>query len=178
VQAWTSGDEPRLTRLGTPDAVAAVHAHDDLRAGPWTQITCDGAAGSLFCVFTDPAGHELIVQLGNEAASTGQEHAVVGARFLVDPPTDPSDYAGQLVQAWIDGATTRVALLATAGAAATLAAHDADRSAGWQLPGHCEGAAGSSFCTFNAGSRALVVQVGNEAVSTGQPHAASQVQFP
>lgn len=38
-------------------------------------------------------------------------------------------------------------------------------------------AAGSSFCTFNAGGvPTVVVQVGNEAASQGQPQAVTSVQ--
>jgi hypothetical protein len=41
----------------------------------------------------------------------------------------------------------------------------------------CEGAAGSSYCTFNAGGDpTIVVRVGNEAASQGAQHAVIEVQ--
>jgi hypothetical protein len=86
VAAWHVGDTTTLDRLGTPDAVTKAHAHDDVAPQTWTRSGCDGTAGSSFCTYGDPANDQLIVQVGNEAASLGQDHAVTDVRFSAGLP--------------------------------------------------------------------------------------------
>jgi ketosteroid isomerase-like protein len=81
VAAWSSGDDATLALLGTPDAVSAVHAHDDIRGGPWTLVASEGAMGTGYATYADPNGNELTIGTGNEAAATGQPHAVYTVQF-------------------------------------------------------------------------------------------------
>jgi len=94
-----------------------------------------------------------------------------------DLPTDARSYADELIRAWGRGDVTTVERLAEPGAAAVLADHSAQAGPEWSRLG-CEGAAGSSYCTYEAPEGQLVVRVGNEAASTGADHAVTEVDFP
>ena len=41
----------------------------------------------------------------------------------------------------------------------------------------CEGAAGTSYCTFDGVGYTLIVRVGNEPYNTGELHAVIEVRF-
>ena len=86
VAAWHVGDTTTLDRLGTADAVTKAHARDDLAPQTWTRSGCDGTAGSSFCTYNDPANDQLILQVGNQAAALGQDHAVTDVRFATGLP--------------------------------------------------------------------------------------------
>jgi hypothetical protein len=92
-------------------------------------------------------------------------------------PTDPQAYATAFVEAWESGDQAAAATLGTQEAVDTIFAYDPGGGPGtWSLVG-CEGAAGSSYCTFNAGGDpTVIVRVGNEAASLGQPQAVTEVQ--
>jgi hypothetical protein len=92
-------------------------------------------------------------------------------------PTDPAAYATALIEAWERGDQPAAAELATSDAVEMLFSREGGGAGTWSLVG-CEGAAGSSYCTFNAGGDpTVIVRVGNEAVSLGQPHAATEIRF-
>lgn len=89
-------------------------------------------------------------------------------------PTDPEAYATAFVQAWSSGDQATALELGTQSAVDAIFAYEGGGT--WSLVS-CEGAAGSSFCTFTAGGDpTVVVQVGNEAASQGQPQAVTSVQ--
>jgi hypothetical protein len=80
------------------------------------------------------------------------------------------------VGAWEQGDQDRALELGTSAAVDTIFAYDSGGAGGWSFV-QCEGAAGSSYCTFNAGGDpTIVVRVGNEAASQGAPHAVTEVQ--
>lgn len=81
VRAWSKHFEGYLARLAGPDPLAVLAAHDSLAGSTWTRSACEGAAGSSYCTYTASGGTKLIVRVGNEAASQGQEHAVTEVRF-------------------------------------------------------------------------------------------------
>jgi hypothetical protein len=76
VEAWATGDQATASILGTESAVNAIFAFEG--GGTWTVTSCEGAAGSTFCTYTAGGDPTVVVQVGNEAASQGQEHAVTG----------------------------------------------------------------------------------------------------
>ncbi len=76
VEAWASGDQATALVLGTQSAVDAIFAFEG--GGTWTLVGCEGAAGSSFCTFNAGGDPTVVVQVGNEAASQGQQHAVTG----------------------------------------------------------------------------------------------------
>lgn len=91
-------------------------------------------------------------------------------------PTDPEAYAVAFVEAWASGDHDRALDLGTPGAVDAIFAYDSGGPGLWSLV-QCEGAAGSSYCTFNAGGDpTIVVRVGNEAASQGAPGAVTEVQ--
>ncbi len=91
-------------------------------------------------------------------------------------PTDPEAYAVAFVEAWEIGDQGRALELGTHAAVDTIFAYDSGGAGTWSLV-QCEGAAGSSYCTFNAGGDpTIVVRVGNEAASQGMPGAVTEVQ--
>lgn len=91
-------------------------------------------------------------------------------------PTDPAAYATALVEAWATGDTATARVLATQEAVDALFAYDPGGPGLWQLEG-CEGAAGSSYCTFRAGGDpTVVVRVGNEAAAHASPEAVTEVR--
>jgi hypothetical protein len=91
-------------------------------------------------------------------------------------PTDAESYAEAFVEAWLTGDRATADQLGTDEAVEAIFALEAGD--GWALD-HCEGAAGSSYCTFTAGGDpTVVVRVGNEAASLGEPDAVTEVQAP
>ena len=91
-------------------------------------------------------------------------------------PTDPQAYATAVVQAGEVGDQTTALELGTESAVDAIFAFESGGAGSWTLT-TCEGAAGSSYCTFTAGGDpTVVVQVGNEAAAQGQPQAVTSVQ--
>ncbi len=76
VFAWAAGDQATALVLGNQSAVDAIFAFEG--GGSWTLVGCEGAAGSSFCTFNAGGDPTIVVQVGNEAASQGQPHAVTG----------------------------------------------------------------------------------------------------
>ena len=92
-------------------------------------------------------------------------------------PTDSEDYAIALIEAWERGDRDAAAALTDPDALETLFSREGGGAGTWSLEG-CDGAMGSTYCTFRAdGEPAVIVRVGNEAASQGEPHAVSEVQF-
>ena len=81
VRAWGKRFTAYVERLATAEAAGVLAAHDDLVGSSWTRTACEGAAGSSYCTYTADGGTKLVVRVGNEAATQGQEHAVTEVRF-------------------------------------------------------------------------------------------------
>lgn len=96
-------------------------------------------------------------------------------------PTSPAAYATAMIQAWVAGDQAEASRYGTPDAVSTLFGLESGGEEGappptWALD-HCEGAAGSSYCSFTAGGSAgVTLRVGNEAVSQGQEHAVTEVR--
>jgi hypothetical protein len=92
-------------------------------------------------------------------------------------PSDPAAYATLLIRAWEQFDAPTAELLATDEAFDTLFAFESGGpDAGWELVA-CEGAAGSSFCTFSAGGDPqVIVRVANETASQSGPDAVTEVR--
>lgn len=90
-------------------------------------------------------------------------------------PTGAEAYATAFVEAWSTGDRATAELLGTADAVDTVFSGEGGGT--WTLTG-CEGAAGSSYCTFSAGGDpTVIVRVMNEAAQRAQPHAVGEVRF-
>jgi hypothetical protein len=91
-------------------------------------------------------------------------------------PSDPAEYATALIRAWELGDAPVAEVFATDDAFNQLFAFEGAGAPGvWQLV-RCEGAAGSTYCTFNAGGDpTLVVRVVNELAAQSSPDAVTEV---
>lgn len=108
-------------------------------------------------------------------ASTAASTSVPSTAAETTIPTGADAYATAFVQAWASGDRTTAERLGSADAVDTAFSREGGGS--WALTG-CEGAAGSSYCTFSAGGDpTVVVRVMNEAAQQGQPHAVAEVRF-
>lgn len=91
-------------------------------------------------------------------------------------PTDPQDYARAFIGAWEAGDQESALVFGTQAAVDTIFAYDSGGPGSWSVT-QCEGAAGSSYCTFSAGGDGtIVVRVANEAAAQGQHQAVTEVQ--
>jgi hypothetical protein len=77
--AWVARDVTTLERLTSATAAQVLLARE-AKDNVWVGPTCEGAAGSTYCTWTAERAR-LVLRVGNEAASTGQTHAVVEASF-------------------------------------------------------------------------------------------------
>jgi hypothetical protein len=91
-------------------------------------------------------------------------------------PMDPGDYATAAFDAWRAGDRATLTDLAQDSASALLTDRQAGAGFAWSGPA-CQGAAGSSFCTWSAAEAQLTLQVGNEAASYGAARAVNGVRF-
>jgi hypothetical protein len=91
-------------------------------------------------------------------------------------PSDPAEYATALIRAWELGDAPVAEVFATDDAFNQLFAFEGAGAPGvWQLVS-CDGAAGSSYCTFNAGGDpTLVVRVLNEVAAQSGADAVIEV---
>jgi hypothetical protein len=151
VTAWETGDTARLNQLevagGTIHTLAGCHACYDLH---FNLIgSCDGAAGSSYCLFYNKVGDSLRVHLSNPLL--GHPQAVV-AGSIWDPITFPSDdkkYAQEALDAWLGGNDARLKLLtASKMTSAQVDALGADRHSTWTFD-HADGAMGSTYYNFH-----------------------------
>jgi hypothetical protein len=77
--AWSARDVTTLERLTSATAAKVLNGRE-ARDNVWVGPTCEGAAGSTYCTWTAERS-KLVLRVGNEAASTGQAHAVTEASF-------------------------------------------------------------------------------------------------
>ena len=89
-------------------------------------------------------------------------------------PDSPRAYAQAFVTAWVDRDRPRAARLATASAVDAAFASTVQKSPTFTM---CEGAAGSSYCTWQGDEYTMVVRVGNERVAQHQEQAVGEVRF-
>src|SRR5690606_2196345 len=88
----------------------------------------------------------------------------------------PAAYAEATFDAWLNDDSATVIQLSEPSAAQMLLA----RSPGdekWTEAPLCEGAAGSTYCTWSSVDTQLVLRVANEAASLGEPHAVTEAAF-
>ena len=80
--AWLHGTDRVLRKLATRPVADFLSATTPSEPGGWSGPTCEGAAGSTYCSWTR-SDTELVLRIGNEAASLGQKHAVIDAYFTI-----------------------------------------------------------------------------------------------
>jgi hypothetical protein len=55
-EAWTTGDRETMERLSEPAALAEADDLRDLISEPWEPELCEGAAGTVHCIWISNAG--------------------------------------------------------------------------------------------------------------------------
>jgi hypothetical protein len=55
-EAWQSGDRPAMGELAEPVALAEADALSDLASRAWEPELCEGAAGTVHCIWVSDAG--------------------------------------------------------------------------------------------------------------------------
>jgi hypothetical protein len=91
-------------------------------------------------------------------------------------PATPDDYATAAFDAWRRGDQEALAQLAKPAVASVLASRAPESPDGWEGP-QCEGAAGSTYCTWVRPETQLTIRIANEAASQGQSQAVSGATF-
>jgi hypothetical protein len=89
-------------------------------------------------------------------------------------PRSAQDYGIAFVTAWVKGDRTRATQLGTESAVKDAFATQPGTAPRFD---HCEGAAGSSYCTWVGAEYTLQLRIGNDLASRGQPHAVAEVVF-
>jgi len=89
-------------------------------------------------------------------------------------PRSAQDYGIAFVTAWVKGDRARLTQLGTGSAVKAASAARVDTAPRFE---RCEGAAGSSYCTWVGDEYTLRLRVLNETASLGQPHAVTEVSF-
>jgi len=62
--AWTAADPSAAARVAEPAAVASLFARTWSATDGWAFARCEGAAGSVFCVW-QRSGEELLIKAQN-----------------------------------------------------------------------------------------------------------------
>ena len=89
-------------------------------------------------------------------------------------PGNPQAYAQAFVAAWVDRDRPRAAKLGTATAVDTAFASTVRTAPTFQ---RCEGAAGSSYCTWEGDEYTMTLRVGNAMVAQREERAVQEVRF-
>ena len=89
-------------------------------------------------------------------------------------PRNAQDYGRAFVSAWTRRDRAWADQLATKSAAAAAFATKVDRAPVFRT---CEGAAGSTYCTWEGDEYRLQLRIGNEIASRGGLHAVDEVKF-
>ncbi len=77
-EAWTTGDRNGIQDVAEPIAVNVLFARPWSRKDGWGFSRCEGAAGSIFCMWVRP-GERLVLRVRD--GTTGLPLAVVSATF-------------------------------------------------------------------------------------------------
>jgi hypothetical protein len=91
-------------------------------------------------------------------------------------PDSPAGYAQAVFDAWLQDDAPTIIDLSTSATAQRLLNTDPEPDA-WAGSPACEGAAGSTYCTWTSASSQLGLRVANEAASQGGPHAVTEAAF-
>jgi hypothetical protein len=116
--------------------------------------------------------------VGGDSSGTPGPGETGGGNNSPAPPTYPNDakvYGQAAINAWVGGQSTRLGQLAASGAVSQFASIQGHPDTHWQYI-QCDGAAGSSHCTFrNNNGDQLVLRLTNETL--GKPRALEEVVY-
>ncbi len=162
--AWQANNAAKMHSLGSAQAVAtAIGARASGTSG-YVFSNCQGAAGSTYCTWVK-RGSRVLVQASNQAPNT-----VVGFQRQ---PLNAQNTAYEFFTGYEENNAAVVGVLADAATASKTANLESHRSLSWIPTQNCDGAAGSLYCTWTAGSSKFVVRVDN----VDQPPHVSDVTY-
>ncbi len=169
LDAWASGAHAGLVALTSPAAATGfdhITSHPDMN---WHFHTCEGAAGSQYCMWDNNNGDRLRIKVISQYV--GQAHAI--DEVVLDATTYPSiadDYAGAFMQAWLDGNSYRMTALSAATVTSYFTHYTAQAT--WTFAD--QGTAGHTKVRItNPDGFDQTVNVTNQYL--GQPHAITEV---
>ena len=148
--AWQANNAGKMHALGTNAAVSAAQAAYPSGTSGYVFSNCQGAAGSTFCTWVK-RGSSIRVQVENPPPNmvVGFQHNTLSSQ----------DTANEFFTGYEMNNSAVVAALADAATATKTAGLESHRSLNWIPPQNCDGAAGSVYCTWTAGSSKFVVRV-------------------
>jgi hypothetical protein len=161
------------TAAGTQKVAEAVTTAEGTEHAPWSArvVTGGDVSGAGYVLASTTAGTDR----GAPA------FALVPVMFGASPggaavlPDDPRAYAQAALEAWLAGDAATLGELAAPEVVQALFAH---------APAHetsssprCEGAAGSTACTWTASREEIVLRVDNAAAAARQRHAVFEARF-
>jgi len=76
-EAWKTGDREMMERLSEPAALAEADGLRDFIPEPWEPELCEGAAGTVHCIWISDAG-----TLAIEVRNIEEPHLVTSFRML------------------------------------------------------------------------------------------------
>ena len=150
--AWKANDPAAATgAITTHAAKVQMFSEPYSASAQWTFITCDGAAGSTYCTWVNKIEGRLVLRVDNAAQQVTSVQRISLGNVA----------AGRVFHAWRVGSDGSASAYATPSAVTALWVHVYKASDHW-LPDGCEGAAGSTYCTFtNDAAKTLVLRVDN-----------------
>jgi hypothetical protein len=148
--AWQANNASVMHSLGTNAAVTAAQAAYPSGTSGYVFSNCQGAAGSTYCTWVK-RGSSVQVQVQNPPPNM-----VVGFQRNT---LSSQDTANEFFTGYEMNNAAVVGALSDAATTAKTAALESHRSLNWIPPQNCDGAAGSLYCTWTAGSSKFVVRV-------------------
>jgi hypothetical protein len=110
------------------------------------------------------------------SAAFASDQPIAPASSTVRPQVS-SQYAEAAFDAWITADRASLVDLAAPEVAQLLAARSADEELWPAVPGVCDGAAGSVYCTWNSSNVQLTLRVANQAATAGAAHAVTEASI-
>ena len=150
--AWKTDHPSAATgAITTYSAKVQMFSEPYSASAQWVFITCDGAAGSLYCSWVNKVEGTLLLQVQNQT----QKVINVSRIPLGNAP------AGRVFHAWRVNSSSFAATYSGPGVVSTLFGKAYKSSVHW-LPDGCEGAAGSTYCTWRSdANKSVILQVDN-----------------
>jgi hypothetical protein len=148
--AWQANNTTVMNADGSNAAVTAALAARPSGTSGYVFSNCQGAAGSTYCTWVK-RGSSIVVQVQNQppVKVVGFQHNTLSAQ----------DTANEFFTGYQMNNAAVVTALADAATSAKTAALESHRTLPWVPPQNCDGAAGSLYCTWTAGSSKFVVRV-------------------
>lgn len=117
-------------------------------------------------ITTSPTGRRPRIDSSPTTPPSGKDAPAI--------PRSAQDYGTAFVKAWVDADRPRATQLGTEAAVKVAFGSSVDAMPRFV---RCDGAAGSSYCTWEGNEYTMQVRLRNDLASLGQPHAVVEVVF-